>query len=254
MIRHWLYHNLDLRGWTQRGMSPLNYALIVLILAAVALAILETEPDIFIGREALFARINLAFAIIFTAEFLARLYCCVERPETGSNLAKRLHFFASPWVWIDIIVILATLSPYLGGNLLIFRLLRILRIVSLANLGRLSGALVELRMALRARRYELFITVALAGMLIILGATALYWAEGHIQPDKFGSIPRALWWSVVTLTTIGYGDVSPITPLGKIIAGMVAIAGVGMVAMPTGILAAAFSEAMQQRTNRERNR
>lgn len=75
----------------------------------------------------------------------------------------------------------------------------------------------------------------------------LYWAEADSQPDKFGSIPRSLWWSVVTLTTVGYGDVYPVTPLGKFFSGLVAIAGIGLIAMPTGILAAAFSDAVQRR-------
>ena len=81
---------------------------------------------------------------------------------------------------------------------------------------------------------------------MIFGATALYWLEGEGQPDKFGSIPRALWWAVITLTTIGYGDVFPITPLGKIVASVVAFSGIGLLAMPTGILAAALSDAVQK--------
>ena len=82
--------------------------------------------------------------------------------------------------------------------------------------------------------------------LLVFGATALYLVEGHIQPDKFGSIPRSLWWAIITLTTIGYGDVYPVTVVGKIIAGFVAICGIGLIAMPTGILAAAFSDAMER--------
>jgi voltage-gated potassium channel len=81
---------------------------------------------------------------------------------------------------------------------------------------------------------------------MLFGATALYWAEGDIQPDRFGSIPRALWWAVATMTTIGYGDVYPITPLGKVLASVTAILSIGLIAMPTGILAAAFSDGMDR--------
>jgi voltage-gated potassium channel len=116
----------------------------------------------------------------------------------------------------------------------------------LAKLGKLSSAIQHLMQALADRRYELLVTVFLAGFLLLFGASALYWVEGTVQPDKFGSIPRALWWSIITLITVGYGDVSPITPLGKIFASIIAIAGIGLVAMPAGIMAAAFSDAMQK--------
>jgi voltage-gated potassium channel len=85
---------------------------------------------------------------------------------------------------------------------------------------------------------------------MLVSATALYLVEGPEQPDKFGSIPRALWWAAVTLTTIGYGDVFPVTPLGKLLAAMTAMAGIGLIAAPTGILAAAFSEAFQRQHHR----
>ncbi len=87
---------------------------------------------------------------------------------------------------------------------------------------------------------------------MLVSATALYMAEGAVQPQQFGSIPRALWWSVVTLTTIGYGDVTPVTPLGKMLAGVTAFLGVGLIAAPTGILAAAFSEAAHHKRGDER--
>ncbi len=131
------------------------------------------------------------------------------------------------------------------------RLIRLIRILSLAKLGRLSSALRHLGDAILSRRYELLATLGLAVCLLVIGASALYWLEGALQPDKFGSIPRALWWSVITLTTIGYGDVYPITVAGKYVAGIVAVAGIGVIALPTGILAAAFSDAVQRSGQKE---
>lgn len=124
---------------------------------------------------------------------------------------------------------------------------RLLRLAALIKFSHFSIALRELMHALADRRYELLVTLALGGGLLLLGATALYWAEREVQPVAFGSIPRALYWAVITLTAVGYGDVSPVTPLSKILASLVAMSGIGLVAMPTGIMAAAFSDAMQRR-------
>lgn len=145
---------------------------------------------------------------------------------------------------LDTAVIILTLAPFFVVNPAVVRLIRVVRIVSLAKLGRTSRALGHLFDALKSRKDELVVTGALAAVVVLLGATALYWAEGAVQPDKFRSIPRSIWWAVVTLTTIGYGDAFPITPLSKVLAAMVAVAGIALIAMPTGILAASFSDAL----------
>lgn len=246
-FRRKLYIQLDPVGWTQSGLSPLNRVLVLLILFAVGTAIVETEPDVYRASPVVFQALNLIFFLLFAIEYAARLWVCVERDNGLSDAQNRWAFFRSPWSLLDLLVLAVTIAPFLGSNFLILRLLRILRIASLARHGRLAEAMTHMRAALSERKFELLLTLGLASGLIIFGATALFWIEGHIQPDKFGSIPRALWWSVVTFTTIGYGDVSPVTPLGKLVAGMVAVSAIGLVAMPTGILAAAFSDAMQRR-------
>ena len=142
-------------------------------------------------------------------------------------------------------MVIASLIPMLVTGAPIFRLIRLFRLASLLRFGEFSNALRALSTAIVERRYDLAVTGALAGVLVLGGATALYWAEGAQQPEAFGSIPRAMWWSIITLTTVGYGDVSPVTTLGKFLAAIVALGGIGLVAMPTGIVAAAFSDAMQ---------
>ena len=129
----------------------------------------------------------------------------------------------------------------------VLRVIRLLRIVSIMKFSRFSAAMREIGAALRERSYDLLVCATLALVLVLLGAAGLYWVEGDLQPKQFGSIPRALWWAVITLTTVGYGDAYPVTALGRLIGSAVAIGGVLLVALPTGIVAAAFSDAMQRR-------
>jgi voltage-gated potassium channel len=248
--RTWLYRQLDPEAWQQAGLSPINRLLVAMIIIATLLAIIETEPLLTRGRDHWFTLAQLLFGCVFLAEYLGRLWSLGAAPAPPTVAAQRWRFVRSAGGVIDLIVIIATFLPFIAPNVAAFRLLRLVRIVGLARLGRLSLAMRSVGEAIHSRRYELAVTAGLAAMLLVLGASALYWLEGHLQPDKFGSIPRALWWAVITMTTIGYGDVYPITAAGRLVASMVAICGIGLIAMPTGILAAAFSDAMQR--NRER--
>lgn len=243
----WLYRQLEPDAWPHKGLSPVNMLIVGVILMGTFAAILQTEPLVFVGRERLFLTIEIAFGVFFTAEYLARLWVASHRPGNSATY-NRLSFVFSFSGLLDLAIIIATFAPFVTVNIIILRLVRLLRIVRLAKLGRMSVAIRRLTKAVSSRKYELLFTMGLAVTVLVFGATALHIIEGDIQPDKFGSIPRAMWWSVVTLTTIGYGDVYPITVLGKIFAAIVAMAGIGLIAMPTGILASAFSEAVRDET------
>lgn len=251
-FRRALHAQLEPPLWPGRGLSPLNAALVVVILIATLAAIVETEPTIMAGHRATFRAIEYGFGTLFLLEYLARLWTAAENAGEGSAWRARLRFILSPWSLIDLLVVLVSFAPLVLANGQMLRLLRLFRILRLAKLGRMSSAMQHLVHAIASRRLELALTGVIATGLLIFGATALYWIEGRVQPDQFGSIPRALWWAIVTLTTIGYGDAYPITVGGKIVAAFVAICGIGLIAMPTGILAAAFSEAMQASRNSRR--
>ncbi len=222
-----------------------------MILLAVALSVVGTEPTVVQENGRFFIFAEMGFGVIFAVEYLGRVWSVVEAPHASSDFSKRLRYMLSPMAIIDLVVVIASLSPFVFTDIAILRVVRLFRLAALAKFGRFSHALEELGEAVHSRRYELSVTAALAGCLLLVGATALYWAEGSVQPDKFGSIPRALWWAVITLTTVGYGDVSPVTPIGKMFAALIALSGVALVAMPAGIMAAAFSEAMHRRRERE---
>jgi voltage-gated potassium channel len=241
------YRQLFARSRVGEKLSATNQIMIVVIIAAVLSTILSTEAALRTEHRATFIAIESCFGVIFATEYAARVWAIAEDRGEESALRRRLRFMRSPMAIIDLIVVVSTLSPYFISDAAILRMLRLLRLAALAKFGRFSVALRELAAAVSSRRYELFVTLALALGLLLFGATALFWAEREVQPEEFGSIPRALWWSVITLTTVGYGDVSPITPIGKALASVVAISGIGLVAMPAGIMASAFSDAMERR-------
>jgi len=236
--------SLRLRLWCQLNpegrVSGLARVLIVAILAATALAVLETEPEIAAGRELWFARVELGFALIFSAEYAARWWTA---PEGG---VSRLRWMLSPTAIIDLLAILASLLPFVGANAMLLRLLRVVRMLRLAKLGHFSSAFTILERAVKSRLSHLGVALILSLFFLIVGATLMYMAEAAAQPDKFGSIPRALWWTAVTMTTVGYGDVVPLTPLGKVLAGLVSLGGIALIAIPTGIMASAFSDHMAE--------
>lgn len=244
--RHWAFRNLEPTAWPRTGLSPVNRAVCLLICLATLGAVLETEPTLHPAWTGWFAAADRAFTLVFAIEYLARIWAAAENRALGGSWRARLRYAVTPAALFDLLALAPALLLLTGSETLLLRFVRLIRILRLARLGRFSTAMRHLSDALRSRRFELTVSAAAALLLLLVSATLLYLVEGAVQPDAFGSIPRAMWWSIATLTTVGYGDVYPATALGRILAGITAIAGIGLIAMPTGILAAAFSDAVQR--------
>lgn len=241
------YRLLEPSAWPKKGLSPVNQFLVVLIVVAVLLAVIETEPLIAGGRELLFDNLELAIGIVFAVEYAARVWVAVENPRFASSAFPRLRYMTTPIAIIDLLAVIPALFAFGGASSLVLRFFRVLRMLRLAKLGRTSDAWQHIKEAVYERRHEFGLILGLLGITILVSGSLLYLAEAEAQPDKFGSIPRALWWAIVTLTTVGYGDAYPVTVLGRFLAGVIAIAGVTVIALPTGIFAASFSEGMERR-------
>lgn len=231
-------------------LSFTNKVVILLILAAVASAVIETERTVSGGNEGVFRDLEILFAAFFSVEYLLRLWVADISPAFADSRRPRLKFMTSGPAIIDLLSILPALFALAGGATLALRFVRFFRILRLARLGRFSEAWQDLAAAIRSRWEELFLAFSLAAMTLLIASTLLYWAEGDAQPEQFGSIPRALWWGIVTLTTVGYGDVYPITTLGKFFSALVSVAAIGLIALPTGIMAAAMSDVIRRRKKR----
>jgi len=240
MMRKFFHTHLDPTCWPHSGLSPLNKVIVILVLACVMSAVLETEPTLSTAYASSFALLNKVFLYVFSVEYLLRLWV-VGEDSRYTGIIGRLQYMITPAAIIDLI----TVAPFwfgAGSEILLLRLLRLLRILKLARIPSVNSALMRLYTAIKSRRMEFALSITFALLLMLVAATTLYFIEGDIQPGTFGSIPRSLWWGMATLTTVGYGDVYPITVLGKIAGGVYALAGIGLVAMPTGIFAAAMSE------------
>ena len=207
--------------------------LIFLILVSVIAYALETEYQ----QVTIFKIICTAVAVIFAIEYALRVWSASLQPK------GRLGYIFSFYGVVDLLAFLpALLIPAASGGLLL-RILRLLRLAQILKIRALKKGILRLNLALSKAKGDLAVSCAFSIFLIFIGAVGMYYVEGKVQPDDFGSIPRALWWSVSTLTTVGYGDVYPVTAWGKVLAAFVAFVGITAVAMPAGILAAAFSSA-----------
>lgn len=225
------------------GLSWFNWAIIVLIGASLVLLALETEPAFNTISHATIVAANRTIVVIFAAEYAARLWVCgVDRRWSG--VRGHVRYVVRPQVVADFLafapeLVVVLLFPEAAREAM---LLRAFRVVRLFRLFSFFPALRRMGRAIVSVGPQLIAALGVAVMTIFMAACVLYFAEAGAQPETFGSIPRALWWAVATLTTVGYGDAYPITAWGKIAAGMAAITGVGVVALPAGILAGAFAE------------
>jgi voltage-gated potassium channel len=244
-LRTYLFRQLDTEAWTGRGLSPVNRLVAAVVTVSVLSVILETEETLSVPYADVFEAGNLVLVTLFSVEYAARLWAMGERPEYA-GLRGRLRFMLTPAALIDLLAIVPFFFEFLGSDVFLLRLFRLARILALAKLGRYTTAMRHVRKAIVGRRYELGVSVMAALVILLIASTAMYLVEGGDQPEAFGSIPRAMWWAIATLTTVGYGDVYPVTALGRLLGGITALASLGLVALPAGILAGAFTEAFQE--------
>jgi voltage-gated potassium channel len=160
---------------------------------------------------------------------------------------KRLKFTFSTLGLVDLFAILPFYLPFLIAiDLRVLRILRLLRLLRIFKLGRYSKSFKIISSVLKETRSELGITFFVAFVLLVLSSTLMYYIERDVQPEAFASIGHAFWWAVATLTTVGYGDVYPVTGIGKVLSALIAIIGIGFVALPTGIISSVFIEKVQE--------
>lgn len=206
------------------------------------MVILETVETLYLQYEKHFKYFELFSVTIFSIEYIGRLWSCVEnKTKNQSNTKVRLKYILSFSAIIDAIAILPSLLAFLFPTVDL-RFVRALRIFRLLKFSRYSNSINTLLVVLWDQRKSLGAAFFILFIVLIISSSGMYIVEKDIQPEKFGSIPQSMWWSIVTLTTVGYGDVYPVTSMGKFFGSIIIILGIGTVALPSGILASAFTE------------
>lgn len=228
-----------------------DLGIMVLIVLNIAGIILESVAELRNGYGIWFWGFEVFSIVVFSVEYILRIWSCVEYPRYSRPLTGRLRYAASFMPAIDLLAVLPFYLPFVGLDLRFIRVVRLMRLFRVLKIGRYSKAMRTLGYVIRAKRGELGMTLFVLCLLLILASTMMYYAETGAQPEAFPHIPAAMWWAVATLTTVGYGDVFPVTVIGKVMGAVIAILGIGMFALPTGILGAGFVEEIQGRSRAE---
>lgn len=244
-IRRTVYNALG--GREDLWVKVIDWFLIALIVLNVLAVMLESVEHLGVAHGPYFHAFDKISVAIFTIEYLLRFWTAVELPDSRYRhpVWGRLRWAISPMALIDLI---AVVPFYLGILVEVdFRAMRVLRVLRMFKLTRYSRAINVMIAVARQEARAIGATLFLLLVVLVLSSSLMYLFEHRAQPHVFSDIPSAMWWSVVTLTTLGYGDMVPITPLGRMLGGMTAVIGVGMIALPAGVLASGFSEQMRIR-------
>lgn len=219
--------------------------IMALIMLNVIAVILETVESYYNLHPRYFYAFNFFTVMVFTVEYILRVWSCTEDKRYKKPITGRIKFMLSPLALIDLIAIVPFYLPLVTHVDL--RVLRILRLFRIFKMTRYSSQFKVFTDVLKEKKDELLISAFLVIVLLVLSASLMYFVEHPYQPEVFSSIPATMWWAVVTLSTVGYGNVLPVTPFGKVLAGVVAVLGISLFALPAGIIASGFIEQVQRK-------
>ncbi|WP_320127766.1 ion transporter [uncultured Sphaerochaeta sp.] len=220
-----------------------DWTLVTLISLNVLSVILESFSSLKKQYEHFFSIFELVSVVIFTIEYFLRIWTSNLKYPRKTKVLSALAFIFSGMAIIDLLSILPFYIPLATSiDLRVLRVLRLTRMLRILKIGRYSASMALIGRVLKRSKSDLIVTLFVTFLLLLLASSLMYYVENPVQPDKFPNIVASAWWTIVTLTTVGYGDVYPITVLGKVLGGIIALLGIGLVALPTGIISSGFME------------
>ncbi|ABD06088.1 cyclic nucleotide-binding domain (cNMP-BD) protein [Rhodopseudomonas palustris HaA2] len=245
--RQSVYEILESHARNTRAGPIINGAIVLFLVLSISVTVLESVPELRARYDLPLRATELLCLVVFSIEYSIRIWIAPEhlpfRPM--SSLQARWSYMVSPQGIIDFLAILPLWVALIGlGDLRVLIVLRVLRVLKFA---RYSSGMRSLLDVLASERRALLACLVILACATLLSATAMHIAEGQVQPEKLGTIPDAMWWAIVTLTTVGYGDVVPATNIGRMIASVTIVGGLIMIALPVGIVATAFTAVIHRR-------
>lgn len=236
--------------WNKRVSS---FIMLLIILSIVAVVV-ESDAIISGNHPDFFYYFELIAVIIFTIEYVSRILTAHLQYPGMSKGKAILKYVTSTMAIIDLLAILPFYIELGSGifgiedavDMRFIRVLRLMRLLRIFKLNRYSSSMKMIADVIKEEKEKLFITVFMTGILLVLSSAIVYTVEHEAQPDSFPNIYSSMWWAIATLTTVGYGDVYPVTAMGKVLAGVIALLGIGLVALPTGILSGSFVQAINE--------
>lgn len=248
-IKRRIFETIDVSPDEHLTSTVFDVFILAMILLNVAAVVLETEEELVAGYAVYFDTFEDFSLVVFTIEYILRLWTCNLLKAFQSPFTGRLRYAITPMALIDLLAILPFLLPRLflvDLDLRFIRILRLFRLLRLLKLGRYSESLRVLGNVIKARKEDLAIAGMVVAIVLVFASSIMYLVENEAQPKAFSSILSSMWWGVATLTTVGYGDIYPVTPLGKALGAVIAVSGVGLFALPAGILASGFASELQR--------
>lgn len=232
----------------QRMNRLFDYIIMSLIILSLISIILESIEKANSSYGFILRGFNLVSVVVFTLEYLMRLYVSDLTHPSSSRIKSAFRFIFSTYGLIDLLAILPFYLPMLiKMDLRFLRALRLTRFLRILKVNRYNDSFNLIWTVIKEKKSELAVTGFVTFLILLLASFVMFYIEGDKQPEQFPNIPAAFWWAVATLTTVGYGDVYPITGLGKMISGLIAVVGIGLVALPTGLISAGFMSKIENR-------
>ncbi len=246
-LKHRIYNLIRDDDENTLAANIFDGVIIFFIVINVAMVIAETFalPPIV---QTVFGYLEIVSVVIFTVEYLLRAWTADLKFSTLPSHKARIKHVFSFMAIIDLLAIVPFYIPFLIPiDLRVLRTLRLTRLLRLLKVNRYTSAISTIGLVFKRKAAQLFSSVFIVSLLMIIAAVLMYNVENAAQPDKFDNAFSALWWAIATLTTVGYGDIYPITALGKLLSSVIAILGIGLVAVPTGIISAGFMECVEDK-------
>ncbi len=253
-VKDGVYRAMEMPKKENKIAAAVAFFIIGLIIFNIIIMMLDTMGPLSRKYGHIFEMLEAICVFIFIAEYILRIWCCTADKRYKHPIYGRLQFALTPFPIIDVVAILPWFFFIFGfgtTNFGFIRIIRLFRIVRLAKLGRYSDSMQLVIRVVKRKKDTLLMSSLVLVVALVLGSTLIYYAEGDKQPENFGSIPSAMYWTMITISNVGYGDVHPETFWGRVVASILAFVGIALFALPTAILGMGFVEEIQKKEKKE---